>query len=132
MGCYVNTFLTPGIIDFVPVSVQSIGIIEMNQNLQVVNQEYVEGNFVDGDSFSYISYAAIPGMIVNAEDLPRGIQIDIKGVNKDGEAIMNMYLITFKNSCGVYPVISEGQSFGWTRFVSFLFCFVHCGMWVLS
>jgi len=112
----VSPFGEPGVIDLVPVSVQSIDILELNQNLQVIVQENVGGEFVDGDTFSYISYAALPGMIVNPEDLPRAIQLNIVGVNKDGEDIINVYLITFTNACGAYPVLSEGQFAGWTRF----------------
>mmetsp|Transcript_49998 Transcript_49998/g.57729 ORF Transcript_49998/g.57729 Transcript_49998/m.57729 type:complete len:467 (-) Transcript_49998:84-1484(-) len=114
--CMVSPFGEPGVIDLVPVSVQSVDILELNQNLQVIVQENVGGDLVDGDTFSYISYAAEPGMIVNPEDLPRAIQVNIVGVNKDGEDIINVYLITFTNSCGAYPVLSEGQFAGWTRF----------------
>jgi hypothetical protein len=117
--CMVSPFGDPEVSDLVPVSVQSIDILELNQNLQVIVQENIGGDFIDGDTFSYISYAAIPGMIVNPEDLPRAIQLNIVGVNKDGEEIINVYLITFTNACGAYPVLSEGQFAGWTRFVSF-------------
>ena len=82
-----------------------------------------QGLGLDGNTFSYISYAAIPGMIVDPEDLPRGIQVNIVGLNKDGEEIINVYQIPFTNACGAYPVLSEGQSIGWTRFVSI---FLHC------
>eukprot|EP00536_Pseudo-nitzschia_multiseries_P012672 jgi/Psemu1/209400/e_gw1.498.7.1 len=120
--CMVSPFGNPEVADLVPVSVSSIDILELNQNLQVMVQENIEPkeSFSDGDTFSYVSYAAIPGQIVNPEDLPRAIQLNIVGVNKLGEEIINVYLITFTNACGAYPVLYEGQFAGWTRFVSLL------------
>jgi len=116
--CMVSPFGAPEVADLVPVSVSSIDVLELNQNLQVVVQENIapKESYLDGDTFSYISYAAIPGEIVNPEDLPRAIQLNIVGVNKNGEEIINVYLITFTNSCGAYPVLQKGQWAGWTRF----------------
>jgi hypothetical protein len=120
--CMVSPFGDPSITDLVPVAVQSIDILELNQRLQILSQEEIEGNFGDGDTFEYTSIAAIPGEVVNAEDLPRAIQINILGVNQFEESIINVYLITFTNNCSSYPVLSEGQSAGWTRFVSLIWC----------
>lgn len=120
--CMVSPFGEPEVADLVPVEVSSIDILELNQNLQIMVQENIAPTkpYLDGDTFSYVSYAAIPGEIVNPEDLPRAIQLNIVGVNKNGEEIINVYLITFTNSCGAYPVLFGGQWAGWTRFVSFL------------
>ncbi len=120
--CMVSPFGAPEVADLVPVEVSSIEVLELNQNLQVMVQELIEPSsvYLDGDTFSYVSYAAIPGDIVKPEDLPRAIQLNIGGTNAAGEEIINVYLITFTNSCGAYPVLYEGQWAGWTRFVSFL------------
>ena len=117
----VSPFTVAEVADLVPVSVQTVEVLELNQNLQVWSQELIEPEqeFLDGDTFSYTSYAAIPGDIVNPEDLPRAIQLNINGRNQFGEEIINVYLITFTNNCGAYPVLFEGQWAGWTRFVSF-------------
>mmetsp|Transcript_17633 Transcript_17633/g.40658 ORF Transcript_17633/g.40658 Transcript_17633/m.40658 type:complete len:522 (+) Transcript_17633:147-1712(+) len=116
--CMVSPFETPEVADLVPVKVTSIDILELNQNLQVMVQENIEPKeaYLDGETFSYVSYAAIPGEIVKSEDLPRAIQLNIIGSNANGEEIINVYLITFTNSCGAYPVLFEGQWAGWTRF----------------
>jgi hypothetical protein len=119
--CMVSPFGDPTVTDLIPVSVQSIDILELNQNLQIMMQENIAGDFGDGDTFQYSSYAALPGEIVNPEDLPRAIQVNIIGTNANDEPIINVYLITFTNSCGSYPVLFEGQSAGWTRFVSVSF-----------
>jgi hypothetical protein len=116
--CMVSPFGDPGVNDLIPVAVQSIDILELNRNLQIMSQENIAGNFGDGDTFQYTSYAALPGEIVDPNDLPRAIQINIIGVNQFEEPIINVYLITFSNNCGAYPVLYEGQSAGWTRFVS--------------
>ncbi|KAL3924155.1 MAG: hypothetical protein SGILL_001218 [Bacillariaceae sp.] len=87
--CMVSPFGDPSVTDLIPVAVQSIDVLELNQNLQVMMQENIAGNFGDGETFQYTSYAAIPGEIVNPEDLPRALQININGVNQFDESIIN-------------------------------------------
>lgn len=117
-SCLVSPFGDPDVADLIPVAVQSIDILELDQNLQISVQENIAGSFGDGDTFQYTSIAALPGEIVNPEDLPRAIQLNIIGVNQLDEPIINVYLIIFSNNCGRYPVLFEGQYAGWTRFVS--------------
>jgi len=116
--CLVSPFGSAEVADLVPVNITSIDVLELNQNLQIMVNENISPNkaFLDGDTFTYTSYAAIPGEIVNPEDLPRAIQLNLVGQNKLGEEIINMYLITFTSSCGAYPVLFGGQWAGWTRF----------------
>jgi hypothetical protein len=116
-SCLVSPFGNPEVEDLIPVEVQSIDILELGQDLRVLVQENIEGNFVDGDTFSYSSIASIPGNIVTPLDIPRALQLNILGVNANDEPIINVYIITFTNNCGSYPVLQEGQSAGWTRFV---------------
>jgi hypothetical protein len=117
-SCLVNPFGTPEVADLVPVAVSSIEILELDQSMEISVREKIEGSFGDGDTFQYTSIAALPGEIVNPDDLPRAIQLNIVGVNQFDESIINIYLIVFTNNCGRYPVLFEGQSAGWTRFVS--------------
>jgi hypothetical protein len=116
--CLIAPFGDPEVTDLIPVAVQSINILELNQNLQTLVTETIEGNFGNGDSFRYVSIAAIPGEIVNPLDVPRAIQLNVIGSNQIGDPIINVYLITFTNDCGAYPVLVNGQSAGWTVFVS--------------
>lgn len=116
-SCLVSPFGDPTVDDLIPVAVQSIDVLELGQDLRVLVQENIEGNFVDGDTFSYSSIAALPGGIASAVDIPRALQLNLVGVNANDEPIINVYIITFTNSCGTYPVLQEGQSAGWTRFV---------------
>jgi hypothetical protein len=116
-SCLVSPFGNPEVEDLVPVEVQSIDILELGQDLRVLVQENIEGSFGDGDTFSYTSVASIPGNIVTSVEIPRALQLNIVGVNANDEPIINVYIITFTNNCGTYPVLQEGQSAGWTRFV---------------
>lgn len=120
-SCIVSPFGDTDIVDLVPVAVQSIDIIELNQNLQITVQENIAGNFADGDTFRYTSIAADPENIPTAVDVPRAIQINIVGVNQFDQPIINVYLITFTGNCQAFPVLFEGQFAGWTRFVSTYF-----------
>jgi hypothetical protein len=128
-ACVVSPFNDPGVVDLIPTKVQSIDVLELNQDLRIIVQENIVGSFGDGDAFRYTSIAALPGEIVDLADIPRAIQLNIIGVNQFDEPIINVYLITFTNNCGAYPVLSEGQYAGWTRFVSYWNTFtefLHC------
>jgi hypothetical protein len=117
-SCLVSPFGNPDVTDLIPVAVQSIDVLELGQDLRVLVQEQIEGNFADGDSFQYTSVISNPENIGGPVDIPRAIQLNIVGVNQLDELIINVYIITFTNDCGSYPVLQEGQSAGWTRFVS--------------
>jgi hypothetical protein len=118
INCLVSPpFGDPTVVDLIPTEVQSIDVFEQDQNLRIFNQENIVGSFGDGDTFRYTSIAALPGEIIE-RDLPRAIQLNIMGVNQFDEPITNFFIISFTNSCGGFPVLFEGQSAGWTRFVS--------------
>lgn len=117
-SCFVSPFGDPTVTDLIPIAVQSIGILELGQDVRVLNQENIEGNFGDGDTFQYTSVAANPVNIVDSADIPRALQLNLIGLNANDEPIINVYIITFTNNCGTYPVLFEGQSAGWTVFVS--------------
>jgi hypothetical protein len=116
-SCLVSPFGNPQVENLVPEEVQSIDILELGQDLRVLVQENLEGSFADGDTFSYTSITSTPGNIVSSVEIPRALQLNIVGVNANDEPIINVYIITFTNDCGAYPVLQEGQSAGWTRFV---------------
>lgn len=117
-SCMVSPFEDPSVGDLVPVAVQEIVVLELDQNLDVLVREEINGNFKDGDTFSYSSVAAEPGSIVEPRNLPRAIQFNIVGINIFDQAITNIVVITFSNSCQAFPVLIPGQFAGWVRFVS--------------
>jgi hypothetical protein len=121
-SCFISPFANSEVTDLVPVAIQSINVIELDQNLQLLAQESIERDFGDGDTFQYTSVAAFPGTTSYTEDaptnIPRAIQLNINGINQNGEGIINVFIIVFTNSCDVYPVLFEGESIGWTTFVS--------------
>jgi hypothetical protein len=120
-SCMVSPFEDPAVGDLVPVAVQEIVVLELDQNLDVLVREEINGNFKDKDTFRYTSVAAEPGSIVEPRNLPRAIQFNIVGINIFDQTITNIVLITFSNSCQAYPVLIPGQYAGWVRFVSFPF-----------
>jgi hypothetical protein len=115
-SCLVSPFGNPEVSDLVPIAVQSIDILELGQDLRVLVQENIEGNFGDGDTFQYTSVVATDAD--GEVEIPRALQLNLVGVNANDEPIINVYIITFTNNCDTYPVLSEGQSAGWTVFVS--------------
>jgi hypothetical protein len=117
-SCVITPLGDPDVTDLVPVTVENIDILELDQGLRVVAQENIAGSFSDGDTFNYTSIAAWSGDIVDPSDVPRAIQINIVGRNQFNESLINVYIITFTNGCGAYPVLAENQTIGWTTFVS--------------
>ena len=117
-ACQVSTFGDPNVVDMIPVAVQSITVYELGQDFQVLVQEHIEKDFKDGDTFQYTSIAAEDDEINDPINIPKGIQMFIPGVNRNDEQILIVYSIEFSNNCETFPVLSEGQYIGWTRFVS--------------
>jgi hypothetical protein len=117
-SCITSPYGDPDITDLVPVAVTSITILEMGQELMVVSQTNINKELLNGDTVTYSSIAADPNSITNAKVVPRAIQINLEGKNVLDQKIINVFIITFTNECGSYPVFEEGQSAGWMRFVS--------------
>ncbi len=116
--CQVAPFGDEGVgeIDLIPVEVKRIDINELDTTFGVLSEQGIEGSFGDGDTFEFISFAADPNNTVNPPNVPKVLQVNLFGVNANNENIVNFFGIAFTNSCEQYPVLSEGQSVGWTRF----------------
>jgi hypothetical protein len=107
--------------DEVPVAVSSIDVLELGLNLGVIATTQVTGSFRSGDSFTYSSVVSTPegiDMVTERGVFPGGLQLNINGRNALDEFITNVWVIVFTNDCGIFPVISEGDQIGWTKFVS--------------
>ena len=121
LSCIIDCSEDPNVADCVPVAVQSIDILEFDQNFQKYVKETINGNYKDGDTFQYTSVVADDSKDAfqdGQKNIPQGIELNIIGVNQFGQSISNVYHITFSNDCNAYPVLSQGEHAGWTRFVS--------------
>ncbi len=106
------------ITDLVPVEVDSLAILELGQEFEVLSQKNVTGPFTGGDSFEYTSLIDADGYDGEAVKV---IQLNIFGENAAGKSIVNFFAISFTNTCDEYPALIEGDSAGWTTFVSLFF-----------
>jgi hypothetical protein len=115
--CQISPFGDPdsNITDLVPVEVGYVDVLELGQAFDVLSQVNITGTFVDGDSFTYTSIVAMNETI---EEYPKVVQLNIFAFNSEGQPIVNFYAIAFTNLCNEYPVLLEGDSAGWTEFVS--------------
>lgn len=123
-SCLISPFGEPDVESLVPIAVESIDILELGQNLRVTAQTNIGTRLLDGDTFTYTSVVADPDSITTVTEVPRALQLNIVGINADGNSIINVFIVTFTNDCGSYPVFQEGQSAGWARFVSSKLWFV--------
>ena len=115
--CFVSAAgIDPDITDFRPVAVSSIDILELDQTLVPFVFRPYRGSFRNGDTFTYTSVVGTdpnlpPGRI------PGGFQMNILGVNAIDQDIQNVWIITFTNECGVFPIFSAGEQIGWTKLI---------------
>ena len=116
ISCIISPLGAPSS-DLEPVRLLNIDILELDQNNNVLTQERIDGGFVNGDT---IVYTSILGRDVElaVEQIPRAFQMNLNGVNADGVALINVFVITFTNECGILPVLDPGESAGWAVFVS--------------
>lgn len=118
-SCLVSPFGNQDVPDLVPVTVENIDILELGQSLRVIAQTKIDDELVDGDTFMYQSAFATPEDVDGlTEQVVRALQVNMVGINSSGDRIISVYIVTFTNGCGSYPVFESGQSAAWTRFVS--------------
>lgn len=117
-SCLVSPFGDPEVENLVPVAVESVDILELGQSLRVIAQTDIDTTLGDGETFTYESIFANPEAVESEEDIIRALQLNMVGVNSDGDRIVNVLIVSFTNGCGKYPVFNVGASAGWLRFVS--------------
>lgn len=113
--------VTPGgidqeILDFTPVAVTGVDILELDQQLVPFVFQPIRGSFRNGNTFTYSSVTATDPTLP-PERLPKGFQMNVQGVNALDQAIQNIWIITFTNECGVFPIFTEGEQIGWTKLI---------------
>jgi len=113
--CFITSF-SADVSDLVPVSVQTISIIEADVNRVPIAQSAIEGDYDSGSTFTYSSVSALGD---SSSPLPQSIQLTITGTNAANSSLVQVWAIKFSNDCEVFPVLNTGESFGWTEFVSF-------------
>ena len=104
--------------DFVPVTVEEILVLELDQNQEVVSQTLLNKGYVNGETVSFTSIVAEEPESINPVSLPSGLTVTITGTNTDGQPLLNTWAIRYDNDCTIYPVLTTGQQIGWAQFVS--------------
>jgi len=99
--------------DVEPVSIYSIQFLEVDTEFKIINQDsaYVTGiDFKSGDVFNYTSISA-----QDANVIPGGMNMILRGVNAANEPVKNVFTITYTNDCGI-QTFEEGDAIGWVVF----------------
>jgi hypothetical protein len=110
--CY---FVRNASIALPPIIVRSIQIIENTLDLGNLYVETFIGDFEDGDKLEYTSVTA--GMLNDENDVPGGIQLNIRGVDSNDVPVTNTVIIDYSNSPDAFPV-QIGDEIGWIVIVS--------------
>ena len=120
--------------DVVPVLISNIQVLEFDGSQQVISQQSASGSFFSGSTFNFISVADNPESITSFADIPRGIQMNLNGINAIDEDVVSSWIFLYSNSCSFFPIFEEGQRAGWAIFVSIflqanLLCLCICGVY---
>ena len=103
----------------VPVRVSEITILELDQTEEnVVAQTVLTEGYPDGSTFSYTSIIT-NWTTLNNTTLPKGFQLVFIGENEAGEDLRQFSIVLYDNDCSIFPLLFEGQNFGWITFVSY-------------
>ena len=102
----------------VPISVSEVQVLELGRNLKVVGNSVYSGTFYDGHEISYTSVTVEKPDTIDANTIPRSFQVFITGVNSDEEPLLNQWVISYTNDCGIFPLLEVGDLIGWVNFVS--------------
>jgi hypothetical protein len=108
----------------VPVSVSEITVFELGQNLGTIITEPITGDiFTTGTKFFYLSSSVgtEEGLDTSIASgvFPRGLELQLRGLNLYNEIIINRVTIVFSNECDAFPVVQRGDQIGWVKFVSY-------------
>lgn len=104
--------------DQTPVSVSSIGIVEVDTNFDVIKMVNYTDTYSTGDNITYVGYVVSNASSVESGTIPYSLQVTIVGENAVGDIITNSYAIVYTNDCTIYPVLDIGSQIGWTAVVS--------------
>jgi len=115
VSCLISPFGAPTT-NLDPVIIDSISIIELDQFNNVIVETRINGEFLNGDSFSYSSILNNPDDITSSRQIPKSLQLNLNGKNKEGIMLINVFVLQFSNECGIYPIIQNGESVGWSVF----------------
>ena len=98
-------------------NITSVTFLELDQNLQLLTSSTVTDNLKNGDTVEFASFTANPDQVTTTK-LPSTIEVGIMATDKDMNSILTNWVVSFSNACDAYPVISVGDTIGWTEFVS--------------
>lgn len=119
VSCLVSPFGAPTD-DLTPIVIESISVLELDQSNSVLVEERIDGNLLNGETFTYTSILNNPAFIPTSEQIPKAIQMNLNGRNVEGVILLNVFIITYSNECGFVPVIKDEHSAGWVIFVGAL------------
>lgn len=115
--CTLAPFQNDSVTNLVPVSVDSVDILELDANLVLITQASRFGPFRTGDSFEYESISNNPSAI-NETNVPKALQLSMIGSNSEGASIYFAALLIYITDCGDYTSILPDSKIGLITLVS--------------
>jgi hypothetical protein len=109
--------------DTVPIQINTIQILELDADQSPLAQTPYDNTYQNGDTFVYTSPLLASQQDIDAltpDTVPRGLQMNLQGINQEEQPITNVWIILFNNNCSFYPVLNIGDNIGWTTLVSHL------------
>jgi hypothetical protein len=95
-SCLIETRGNENVTDFVPTSVSTVQIFELNENREVVGDSTNDQGYFDGSEITYTSIVERdPDSVNSLSTLPRGFQILLTGVNAAEQNVVNLFAIEY-------------------------------------
>jgi hypothetical protein len=117
--CVLNTLGDENVTDRTPVEINSITILEVDQQAEVIGQSILTDlSLTSGNTFNYTSVLSTLSEQPSEETIPTGIQVFLRGRNAEDQLLVNFFAVVYDNNCSVTAEVSAGQQIGWTVFVS--------------
>ncbi|GKY92914.1 hypothetical protein MPSEU_000260400 [Mayamaea pseudoterrestris] len=98
-------------------NITSVTFLELDQNLQLLTSSTVTNDLKNGDTVEFASFTVNPDQATLTK-VPSTIEVGIMAQDADGNSILTNWVVSFSNACDAYPVISVGDTIGWTEFAN--------------
>ena len=93
--CFVETRGSINVTDTVPISVSTVQVLELSETLAPVGETVFDVGYFDGDEITYTSIVELSPDNITAQNLPRGFQVVITGLNAAEQNIVNTLAIAY-------------------------------------
>lgn len=112
--CLIETRGNQNVTDYVPTSISTVQVFELNEDREVVGDSTYDEGYFDGSEITYTSIVERdPDSVLSLTTLPRGFQILLTGVNALEQTIVNVLAIEYTGGKSIEPLKCYALILSW-------------------